>query len=106
MELHGRHIRLVIFAQLVIKINFFIHNINEKKILAEDSQALIWDVHQIPRPVEDPILAYAANAEVLFFFIRILKIQNFFQINQVHWSSTLTDWISICYDKSLELLRV
>lgn len=57
---------------------------------ADDSQALIWDVHQIPRPVEDPILAYAAPGE----------------INQIHWSSTMTDWISICYDKSLELLRV
>jgi len=57
---------------------------------AEDCQALIWDVHQIPKPVDDPILAYTAAGE----------------INQVHWSSTLTDWISICYDKTLELLRV
>ncbi|KAL7079996.1 hypothetical protein ACQ4LE_000451 [Meloidogyne hapla] len=56
---------------------------------AEDCQALIWDVHQI-RAVEDPILAYLAGGE----------------INQVCWSSTLTDWISICYDKNLELLRV
>lgn len=33
--------------------------------LAEDCQALIWDVHQIPRAVEDPILAYAAGGEVI-----------------------------------------
>jgi len=58
--------------------------------VAEDSQALIWDCHQIPRAVEDPILAYAAAG----------------RINQVCWSSTLTDWISISYEKSLELLRV
>ena len=32
---------------------------------AEDSQALIWDVHQIPRPVDDPILAYTAAGEVI-----------------------------------------
>ncbi|CAK5053806.1 unnamed protein product [Meloidogyne enterolobii] len=73
---------------------------------AEDCQALIWDVHQIRGlfqinfekkifvkiflAVEDPILAYLAGGE----------------INQVCWSSTLTDWISICYDKNLELLRV
>ncbi|KAL3110245.1 hypothetical protein niasHT_015848 [Heterodera trifolii] len=57
---------------------------------AEDCQALIWDVHQIPRAVDDPILAYAAAGE----------------INQVQWSSALSDWISICYDKTLELLRV
>uniref|UniRef100_A0A183BLU3 WD_REPEATS_REGION domain-containing protein n=1 Tax=Globodera pallida TaxID=36090 RepID=A0A183BLU3_GLOPA len=57
---------------------------------AEDCQALIWDVHQIPRSVDDPILAYAAAGE----------------INQVQWSSALSDWISICYDKTLELLRV
>lgn len=56
---------------------------------AEDCQALIWDVHQI-RAVEDPILAYLAAGE----------------INQVCWSKTMTDWISICYDKHLELLRV
>uniref|UniRef100_A0A915D9N8 WD_REPEATS_REGION domain-containing protein n=1 Tax=Ditylenchus dipsaci TaxID=166011 RepID=A0A915D9N8_9BILA len=31
---------------------------------AEDCQALIWDVHSIPRPVEDPILAYAAGGEI------------------------------------------
>ncbi|KAL3102152.1 hypothetical protein niasHS_003561 [Heterodera schachtii] len=57
---------------------------------AEDCQALIWDVHQIPRAVDDPILAYAAAGE----------------INHVQWSSALSDWISICYDKTLELLRV
>lgn len=58
--------------------------------VAEDRQALIWDCHQIPRPVEDPILAYNSAG----------------RINSVCWSSTHTDWISICYGNSLELLRV
>ncbi|CAD5230342.1 unnamed protein product [Bursaphelenchus xylophilus] len=58
--------------------------------VAEDKQALIWDVHNMPRPVEDPILAYSAAGE----------------INQVEWSSSMTDWISISYGKKLELLRV
>ncbi|CAJ0582191.1 unnamed protein product, partial [Mesorhabditis spiculigera] len=56
----------------------------------DDSQALIWDIHELPRPVDDPILAYQAAAEV----------------NQVHWSSGFPDWISICYNNRLEILRV
>uniref|UniRef100_A0A1I7XIS2 WD_REPEATS_REGION domain-containing protein n=1 Tax=Heterorhabditis bacteriophora TaxID=37862 RepID=A0A1I7XIS2_HETBA len=34
---------------------------------ADDAQALIWDVHEMPRPVEDPILAYQAAGEVPFY---------------------------------------
>uniref|UniRef100_A0AC35U8M7 WD_REPEATS_REGION domain-containing protein n=1 Tax=Rhabditophanes sp. KR3021 TaxID=114890 RepID=A0AC35U8M7_9BILA len=56
----------------------------------DDRQALIWDVNQMPKPIEDPILAYAAEGE----------------INQINWSATQTDWISICYDNNLQLLRV
>ncbi|VDM19399.1 unnamed protein product [Wuchereria bancrofti] len=55
-----------------------------------DSQALIWDIHTMPRPVDDPILAYQANGE----------------INQVHWAAAFPDWISICYKNMLEILRV
>ncbi|VDK85311.1 unnamed protein product [Litomosoides sigmodontis] len=55
-----------------------------------DSQALIWDVHTMPRPVDDPILAYQAGGE----------------INQVHWAAAFPDWISICYRNMLEILRV
>ncbi|CAI4223372.1 unnamed protein product [Auanema sp. JU1783] len=57
---------------------------------ADDSQALIWDVHEMPRPVDDPILAYQAGGEV----------------NQIHWSTAYPDWISICYGNRLEILRV
>lgn len=57
---------------------------------ADDAQALIWDVHEIPRPILDPILAYQAAGEV----------------NQIHWSTTFPDWISICYANRLEILRV
>lgn len=57
---------------------------------ADDRQALIWDLSSVPRPVDDPILAYQAGGEV----------------NQVHWSSTHSDWISICFDNYLEILRV
>ncbi|VDN00980.1 unnamed protein product [Thelazia callipaeda] len=55
-----------------------------------DNQALIWDIHTMPRSIDDPILAYQAAGE----------------INQVHWSTTFPDWISICYKNCLEILRV
>lgn len=57
---------------------------------ADDHQALIWDIQQMPRPIEDPILAYTADNE----------------INQIQWASTQPDWIAICYHKNLEILRV
>ncbi|CAI5450854.1 unnamed protein product [Caenorhabditis angaria] len=56
----------------------------------DDRQALIWDVHEMPKPIDDPILAYQAAGEV----------------NHIHWSSSFPDWISICSDNKLEILRV
>ncbi|VDO30843.1 unnamed protein product, partial [Brugia timori] len=56
----------------------------------DDRQALIWDISPMPRPVEDPILAYQAEGEV----------------NQVHWSASQIDWICICFGKCLEILRL
>ena len=56
----------------------------------DDRQALIWDIQQIPRAIEDPILAYSADGE----------------INQVQWSCSHPDWIAICYNQFLEILRV
>lgn len=57
----------------------------------DDHQALIWDIQQMPRPIEDPILAYtAAEGEV----------------NQIQWGPTQPDWIAICYNKCCEILRV
>ena len=32
--------------------------------LADDQQALIWDIQQMPRPIDDPILAYRADGEI------------------------------------------
>ncbi|KAL3312753.1 ddb1 and cul4 associated factor 7 [Cichlidogyrus casuarinus] len=55
---------------------------------ADDCQALIWDIQ--PRDIEDPILAYTAAGE----------------INQIKWSSAQPEWIAICYNNCLELLRV
>jgi WD repeat-containing protein 68 len=59
-------------------------------ISGDDKQALIWDISSMPRPIDDPILAYQAQGE----------------INQVHWSTAQPDWISIAFGNCLEILRV
>jgi len=56
----------------------------------EDRQALIWDLSRIPAAIEEPILAYGAAGE----------------INNVQWSSAFPDWIAICYNNTLEILKV
>lgn len=57
----------------------------------DDSQALIWDLSQMPkRPVEDPILAYNAPGEV----------------NNLQWSASQPDWVSIAFGDRLQILRV
>lgn len=56
----------------------------------DDKQALIWDISSLPRPIEDPILAYSAQAE----------------INFVEWSALQHDWIAISFDQCVEILRV
>ena len=57
---------------------FFAHSSCHICTAGDDHQALIWDIQQMPRPIEDPILAYtAAEGEV----------------NQIQWGPTQPDWI-------------
>uniref|UniRef100_A0A914S394 Uncharacterized protein n=1 Tax=Parascaris equorum TaxID=6256 RepID=A0A914S394_PAREQ len=42
--------------------------------LGDDNQALIWDIHSMPRPVDDPILAYQAEGEVNTWRVNELSI--------------------------------
>ncbi|KAL7073485.1 hypothetical protein ACQ4LE_007027 [Meloidogyne hapla] len=53
-----------------------------------DRQALIWQMNHFNR--DEPILAYTAEGE----------------INQIHWSNNFHQWISICFNKNMEILRV
>lgn len=56
----------------------------------DDSQALIWDLSQMPkRPVDDPILAYNADGE----------------INNLQWSASQPDWVSIAYKDKLQIRK-
>ena len=59
-------------------------------LLADDHQALIWDIQPMPRAIDDPILAYTAEGE----------------INNVQWATNQPDWIAISYNQSVEILRV
>ena len=56
----------------------------------DDKQALIWDLSRMPKPVEEPILAYNAAAE----------------INQLQWSKTQPDWIAIAFERKMQILRI
>jgi WD repeat-containing protein 68 len=57
----------------------------------DDSQALIWDlVAMSKRRIEEPILAYNADAE----------------INNLQWSAAQPDWVSIAFGDKLQILRV
>jgi len=69
------------------------HSSSHMCTAGDDSQALIWDLSSMNQPPEgglDPILAYSAGAE----------------INQLQWSTTQPDWISIAFRNSLQILRV
>jgi DDB1- and CUL4-associated factor 7 len=56
----------------------------------DDSHALIWDLSQMPkRPVDDPILAYRADEE----------------INNLQWSASQSDWISIAFSNKLQICK-
>jgi WD repeat-containing protein 68 len=56
----------------------------------DDAQALIWDLASLPKPIEDPILAYTAGGE----------------INNLQWSALQPDWISIAFGSKMQILRV
>lgn len=57
---------------------------------ADDNQALIWDLGGLPAPVEDPILAYAAERE----------------INNLVWPRSNPDWVTVAFENKIQVLRV
>ncbi|ORE11513.1 WD40 repeat-like protein [Rhizopus microsporus var. microsporus] len=67
----------------------------------DDSQVLVWNInqneprnsyynHQPPRTIQDPLLAYVADAEV----------------NSLTWSKSCPDWIGVGFGKTVQALRV
>ena len=66
------------------------HSCNHICSAGDDKQALIWDLAEMPKPIEDPILAYQAESE----------------INQLQWSTIHNDWVSIAFGNKMQVLRV
>jgi WD repeat-containing protein 68 len=58
--------------------------------ISDDRQALIWDITVKPKPIEDPILAFAAGGEV----------------NQLQWCASHEDWVGICFNNCVQILKV
>jgi WD repeat-containing protein 68 len=56
----------------------------------EDRQALIWDVTTMNVVNEDPILAFGAEGE----------------INQLLWDASHEDWVAICFNDTVQVLKV
>ena len=55
----------------------------------DDYQTLIWDLSGVPKPVDDPILAYTADGE----------------INNLVWCGSMSEWITIAFDFKIRMLR-
>ena len=58
--------------------------------IGDDSQALVWDLNQMRKFVQDPILCYSARQE----------------INHISWSKTMTDWVAVATGEIVEALRI
>lgn len=57
----------------------------------DDRQALIWDISDKTQyELENPILAFCADGE----------------INQLQWDSSHEDWVAICFNEQLQVLKV
>lgn len=56
----------------------------------DDRQALIWDITSKFVTIEDPILAFSAEGE----------------INQLQWCASHEDWVAICFNDNLQILKV
>eukprot|EP01038_Epipyxis_sp_PR26KG_P009529 gene9529-12836_t len=58
----------------------------------DDKQTLIWDItaRQSSVIIEDPILAFSAEAE----------------INQLQWCASHEDWVGICINDAVQILKV
>lgn len=56
----------------------------------DDAQALIWDITALPKPINEPMLAYQAKGE----------------INTLQWSSNQPEWVAIALGREVQILRV
>eukprot|EP00033_Pygsuia_biforma_P002095 GCRY01002326.1.p1 GENE.GCRY01002326.1~~GCRY01002326.1.p1 ORF type:complete len:338 (-),score=33.39 GCRY01002326.1:26-1039(-) len=57
---------------------------------ADDSNALIWDLSNLPKSVEQPVFQYEANSE----------------INNMAWTPAMPDWMAVAYGSNVQVLKV
>eukprot|EP00602_Paraphysomonas_sp_CaronLab_P003977 CAMPEP_0185017818 /NCGR_PEP_ID=MMETSP1103-20130426/705_1 /TAXON_ID=36769 /ORGANISM="Paraphysomonas bandaiensis, Strain Caron Lab Isolate" /LENGTH=334 /DNA_ID=CAMNT_0027547399 /DNA_START=52 /DNA_END=1056 /DNA_ORIENTATION=- len=57
---------------------------------SDDHEALIWDITAAPKTIDEPMLSYTAESE----------------INQLQWDKTQEQRVGICFDNSVQVLRV
>ena len=77
-------------TQAVNSIAWAPHSSCHLSTAGDDSQALIWDVSAMPKPITEPILAYCAEEP----------------INTLQWSSNQAEWVAITFNNKLRILRV
>eukprot|EP00667_Euglena_gracilis_P012023 EG_transcript_12326 len=88
MLLHGHH-------RAANTVQWAPHVAGQLCSAGDDGQALVWDLAAVPRgtrpvAVQEPALAYAAEAEV----------------NAMRWSATQPEWVALCHGRTLRLLRL
>ncbi len=81
---------LIGHASAINSIAWAPHSSNHICTCGDDRQALIWDITTKHVVIEDPILAFNAEGE----------------INQLQWDASHEDWISICFDDAMQVLKV
>lgn len=66
------------------------HSANHICTVGDDKQALIWDISTKHVVIEDPILAFGAESE----------------INALQWCASHEDWVGICFNEQMQILKV
>jgi WD repeat-containing protein 68 len=67
----------------------------------DDKRALIWDIRL---PKVEAILAYEAAGPINQVCFSLIGTSC--SLVQIQWASAHPDWIGICFDHQLEILRV
>lgn len=66
------------------------HSPNHICTVSDDKMALIWDLAELEPEIQSPLLEYGADGK----------------ITNVAWSTLNYEWIGLCFDTQLQILRV
>lgn len=65
--------------------------------VSDDAQALIWDLSNMPKPIDEPILAYTPQES---------QGSSQAQIHALAWGAHHPDWVGIGFNNKCQILRV